>query len=151
MPWPCRSSWRSYRPSWVLGEAPASPDGVARAVSLTLVGDLDPELGLTATLGEQRWFVRAPLAAVERFLDDAEAGLASSLQLGPELAVVEPGAEDVVVPVGPYELVGSVSDWRTVLNREKEDRVAGHPVTGVAAGDDAYDGERSAFPVVDTD
>ena len=125
----------------MLGEAPASPDGVARAVSLTLVGDLDPELGLTATLGEQRWFVRAPLAAVERFLDDAEAGLASSLQLGPELAV----------PVGPYELVGSVSDWRTVLNREKEDRVAGHPVTGVAAGDDAYDGERSAFPVVDTD
>lgn len=84
-------------------------------------------------------------------MDDAEAGLASSLQLGPELAVVEPGAEDVVVPVGPYELVGSVSDWRTVLNREKEDRVAGHPVTGVAAGDDAYDGERSAFPVVDTD
>lgn len=139
------------RPSWIV-EAQAPSEGEpAEFVSLTLTGDADPELVFEARRGESAWIAAAPLADVERFLADASDGLASSLQLGPEIALVDPGAEDLTVPVGPFYVVGSLVDWQVVINREKSD-----PQPTIVSPSDAgrtapFDGERRPFPVLDTD
>src|SRR5206468_29819 len=102
------------RPPWVVEERPPVDGETTHSVSLTLIGDTEPELTSEARGGDEDWIAAAPLADVERSLADANDGLASSLQLGPELALVEPGADDITVPIGPYELVGSLTDWQVV-------------------------------------
>jgi hypothetical protein len=138
----------SYRPAWVTAEGEGSPDEESRAVTLTLVGDLDPELGFRATLGDDQWLERVALSDLERFISDVEDGLASSIQVGGDVAAAQPGAEEISVPVGPYELVGSADEWRTVIEREKDDRVDAHPA---ANGAGPFTGERAPVRVVDTD
>jgi hypothetical protein len=54
------------------------------------------------------------------------------------------------VPVGPVGLIGSVADWRTVLEREKKDgRDNYQPAPGGRR--DAYEGERRNFPMLESD
>lgn len=139
------------RPGWV---GPIDPsmagDAPARAVSVTLVGDGLPDMAFEAVLGRARWFEMAKLSDLERFLSDSEDGVASSFELGPELVEIGPGAEDVTVAIGPYELVGSVSDWRAVIERERSEQLTTlKPPVDAEAG--SYDGERQPFPVTDTD
>ena len=75
---------------------------------------------------------------------------ASSVQVGPELALVQPGADDIVVLVGPYELVGILGDWRSIIEREKADRQDGFEPDANARME-RFEGERSTFAVLDTD
>jgi hypothetical protein len=142
---------RERRPAWVVQEPPAADGDTTKSVSLTLIGDTEPELVFEARRGEDTWIVAAPLVEVERFLVDARDGLASSLQLGPELALVEPGSDEATVPVGPFEVVGSLGEWQVVLDREKADRQALAAPTGEARCSAAFEGKRIAFPVIDTD
>jgi hypothetical protein len=118
------------RPAWVVEERLPSAGELTESVSLTLTADPEPEFVFEARRGEDAWIAGAPLAEVERLLADARDGLASSLQLGPELALVEPGADEVTVPLGPFDLVGSIDDWQTALDREKADPQPAGPPTG---------------------
>lgn len=138
------------RPSWVGQAAPAATVEDSRAVSLTLTGEVDPVLVFEAELGEERWSASAPLADVERYLTEASDGLASSLQLGPELAEIQPGAEEIMIPVGPFAVLGSAEDWDAVLTREKADPRAGHEPTAQVA-ELPYPSDRLPFPVLETD
>lgn len=139
------------RPDWVGGaDLGAADRSQPRAVSLTLVVDGQADLAFDAILGDARWFETAKLADLERFLTDAENGMASSFELGSELTVIGPGADDVSVPIGPYELCGSVPEWRAVIDRERSDAVGAleRPPDAVPG---PYVGSREPFPVLDTD
>src|SRR4051794_22469229 len=139
------------RPTWVAQE-PVSSDGeTTRSVSLALIGDAEPKLVFEARRGEDKWIRAAPLVDVERFLADAQDGLASSLQLGPDLALVQPGADDIAVPLGPFDIVGSLADWHLVLDREKTDPQPESALTSVEKPSAPFEGGRSAFAVLDTD
>ncbi len=87
---------------------------------------------------------------MERFLTEIEDGLASSLAVEPELARFNQGDADVVVPIGPVALIGDLADWRTVLNREMGDRRTVYEPSSNARTD-AYGGDRSTYPVLESD
>jgi hypothetical protein len=139
------------RPSWVVEATPPRESETTQFVSLTLIGEAEPELVFEARRGEDEWIAAASVADVERFLADAGDGLASSLQLGPKLALVEPGADDVTVPFGPFDLVGSLADWHAVLDREKADRQPAAATAGELRPSAGFDGERRPFAVLETD
>lgn len=138
------------RPGWVKVPDVEPPAESQRAVTLLLTGDGTEEIAFHARFGDEQWFHAAPLGELERFLHDAEDGIASSFQLGDELAVIGPGAEDVSVAIGPYDVSGTVTDWRAVIERERLERV---PELEVPAGALAsvHHGDRIGFPVTDTD
>ena len=80
----------------------------------------------------------------------ARDGLASSLQLGPEQALVEAGTDEIIVPLGPFELVGSVSEWEDVIARER----AEYQPSANAPEDrptERFEGERRGFPIKESD
>ena len=137
------------RPPWVVSAE--EPVGAAQTVSasLTIAGQ-PAELWFEADAQGVRWAAKAPLEDVERFLTEIEDGLASSLAVEPELAQFNQGDADVVVPIGPVALIGDLADWRTVLKREMGDRrtVYEPPANARTA---AYDGDRSTYPVLESD
>jgi hypothetical protein len=139
------------RPPWVVEERPPSADETTQSVSLTLIGDAEPELVFEARQDDEVWIAATPVADLERFLADARDGLASSLQLGSELALVEPGADDVTVPFGPFNLVGTLADWQVVLDREKADPQPDGAPTRDGHRSTSFEGERRPFAVLDTD
>ena len=53
------------------------------------------------------------------------------------------------MPVGRFELEGSLAGWRTILEREKADRQTDE--VAPEARSERYGGERSSFAVLDTD
>lgn len=138
------------RPSWVTGSAAAPADAAPRAVSVTLVDAPKPQLVFDARRNGGRWSATAKLPEVERFLREFEDGLASSVTVGSEVAEVQPGDDEVAVPVGPFLLVGSAADWRSMLEREKlEPRAEESPEPRPASP--SFGGERLPFPVLETD
>lgn len=138
------------RPPWVTGSAVSPTDATARAISVTLRDGPEPQLRFDARRNGDRWSAAAKLHEVERFLREFEDGLASSVSIGPELAEVQPGDEEIAVPVGPFLLGGSSSDWRTVLEREKlEPQTEGEPTA--RPDSPRFEGSRLPFPVLETD
>lgn len=137
------------RPTWVLTQP--APTGVVPTASASLTISGQPaQIWFETRADGISWAASAPLDDFQRFLDDIEDGLASSLSVGPELAQVGQGATDIVIPAGPLELTGDMNDWRAVLGRELQDRRAEHePVVAVASG--PYSGERATFPIVESD
>lgn len=139
-----------YRPTWVEGGAAETADARERAVSLTLYDGVTPRVVFEAVRGGETFVATAGANDLERFVSDAASKLASSLTVGSEVVATRPEDEEVRVPVGPYELTGSVEDWLRVLLRERADlRPAGEAPD--IAESSAYAGDRELFPVLDTD
>jgi hypothetical protein len=139
-----------YRPAWVEEVAAAALKARERAVSLTLYDGANPRLLFEADRDGERFVVDAAFADLERFLSDARSQLASSFAIGSETASTEPEDEELRVPVGPFELTGSIEDWESVLERERVDSRPASEAPG-AHNSPAFEGEREVFAVIDTD
>lgn len=137
------------RPAWVTIGATVADDAPAVRASLTIAGN-PAKLWFEVSADETNWAGSAPLDEFERFLDEIEDGLASSIAIGPELAQVEQGATDVPIPAGPLELIGDIADWRAVLSREEQDRRDEHQPAAMIA-DSSFEGARITFPVLESD
>ncbi len=138
------------RPAWVTPGPPTRPDAAELAsASLTIAGQ-PPNMWFETTTNGVTWAASTPLEDLERFLDEIEDGLGSTLAVGPEIAQVDQGASDISVPAGPLELIGELNDWRAVLEREKQAiREAHDPAVTVASS--PYTSERVPFPVLESD
>lgn len=139
-----------YRPAWVETEPAAQAPELERSVNLSILTEpaTGPVLVFDAVRGQQHFSASTSLVDFERFLIDARDGLASTVEIGPLQASVEPEQEDVRVAVGPFELVGTVDEWQQVLVREKGDVTP----NGLPAEDTPpHVGERQEFPVTDTE
>lgn len=138
------------RPAWVATSVQTARSEVAHAVSITLVGYPDPKVIIEALVGEDRWIASAGFDDLKRFLQEASDGLASSLVIGPEIAEVQAGAQEIAVPVGPFSVLGTEADWNAVLERETADRrVVYEPYPG--ASSEAFVGAREPFLVLESD
>jgi hypothetical protein len=137
------------RPAWVAQGNGAADEASSARASLTVVGQ-PGRLWIEATAKGVSWAASAALEDLERFLSDIEDGLASSLVIGAELAQVDQGATDIVVPAGPLALTGDITDWRVVVARELQDRRDDY-VPAVPVAGSPHAGERSPFPVLESD
>jgi hypothetical protein len=139
----------SYRPDWV-GDVPSAAADVERAVSVTLYAGPDGKLLFEAVRGGERSTALVGHAALERFLRDAEDGVAGDLDVGLGQASYEPEQDDLTLPIGPFDITGSTSEWRSVIARELEDA---RPVAELPSVTETVplDGSREPFPVRDTD
>jgi hypothetical protein len=139
----------SYQPEWVSGETTAEP-AVERSVSITLYAGPGGQLLFEAVRGQESHRATVGHAALERFLQETEDGVATEVAVGGERAVSGPEAEEIRAPVGPFEITGSVAEWRAMLARELEDArpIVDLPPVAPAA---LFDGDREPFPVSDAD
>lgn len=64
------------------------------------------------------WIGTASLADVNRFLADAEAGLAAGLPIDGDVVTVEGGQDVLEAPIGPFLITGTVDEWRAMVARE---------------------------------
>lgn len=156
------SLYRRYPSGWMLVWRPTE-DALDRPVDITDSGSAPVGQPQYLRDGQQRLtslhrvLKRHPEAQVVfnvATLPDPERGardgLASSLQLGPEQALVEAGTDEIIVPLGPFELVGSVSEWEDVIARER----AEYQPSANAPEDrptERFEGERRGFPIKESD
>ena len=121
----------SLRPDWVVG-APSADGGeeIERAVSVTLYAGPQGRLLFEAARGDDRYVASVGHAELERFLRDAADGVAGDLDIGSGQASYEPEQDDLTLPVGPFEITGSIGDWRAMIMRELRGRASGRRPAG---------------------
>lgn len=135
-------------PTWV-GEADPAVGGSKTSLSLALYEGSDPRLAFDARVDGERHFASVAMSEFERFLRDVEDGIATTLDIGGQTAVAEPGDEDIVIPIGALAVTGSQGDWKAVLERERSDaQVTDEPIE---LDSDVFDGDRVEFAIVDSD
>jgi hypothetical protein len=82
------------RPAWVV-PAPGPANEDAGVIASVTVAGQPATMWFEISARGETWVVNTSLEEIERFLTEIEDGLASSVQMGPELAQVEQGADDV--------------------------------------------------------
>lgn len=98
----------------------------------TAASETEPaHIEFDATQGGTRWTGITTLAEFERFLSDVEAGLTGGLAVGGEEISVEGGGEVLEVPIGPFVVTGTSTEWRAMLERERENAPEGGSSPGM--------------------
>jgi hypothetical protein len=135
-----------FRPRF-MGSVPALSAAGARRLVVTLVEPTDGEsrsLEFWAQVDGQEWTGEMRLADLYRCLADIEDGLTASLDIDGESVTIPPGADLIELPIGPFLVVGSLQDWRDMIDRELADIV---PATGRTVAHEPWVGERIGLPV----
>jgi hypothetical protein len=109
----------SFRPRFLAG-AEAEAPGPESHLDVTIYKrDLTPaSIQFTATNDAATWVGTAKLSELQRFLSDIEDGLTASLPVGSEIATVEGGTDEIEVPIGPFTVTGTLTEWRAMIERE---------------------------------
>jgi len=139
----------SYRPP-ELTATPSTDEQIERSVSITLYAGPSGRVVFEAQRGEVQSVATCGHADLERFLNDAVDGVASSLSIGVDVAMYDPDSPDIAVPLGPYDVTGTLTNWRDALTREIADAVAIQDMPEVQESP-AHEAPRELFSVIDTD
>lgn len=139
-----------YRPDTV-GTLSDSSTKPTESVSLVLYAGPSGRVVFQARRGDENWEASCLHAELLRYLRDATDGVASNLKIGGVEAVFEPDEGDVVVPVGPFDITGSLAEWDAALLRELEEARSITELDGVAETQPEPAESRTPFPVQDTD
>lgn len=139
----------SLEPHWVTDVGRVAVDE-SKSVSITLFEGPASRVVFEAQRDSVRHVASAALSDLERFLTETADGVTTELPVGSETAIKEPEDEDVVVPVGPFLLTGSLGDWLRVLQRERGDA---RPISELGPPEEAtpHVGERVEFPIINSD
>jgi hypothetical protein len=142
-----------YRPHWLDQAATADADPLAGAsIDFTIYeSPWDASRLLTAaTRDDVQWKAVVGLADLEAALDAAASGLDGDIQIGDQNVPVTLDGDDVQIPLGPFLVTGTVEEWRTNLERERDEGtlpLSQLPV--VEAG--AWQGDLTLFPVANVE
>lgn len=147
----------SYRPTFVNAVADTTKTeltdhGVSLSIQAygTSVEAGDIVLVFTAVLAGYSWRDTVVLASLQGALDDLADGIGTEIIIGRESVDLPAGTTDVTVPAGPALLVGDVSEWQKVLQRELEDVLPADQLLDVPEPA-AWDGPRTTLQILDTD
>jgi hypothetical protein len=137
-----------------LADAPASEDDTTgERLVITAFGSSpeDPEatLAIEGRVDGSAWKTSIPLRELNLFITDLENGYASGVTIGGEAVEVEAGADAVELPIGPLLVRGTLREWRAVLDREAGEMVPAEEQPSQV--DEAWQGERLPFPVIDSE
>lgn len=141
-----------FRPSW-LDRLPGGDDedGDRPTLSLVLYASVwdSGRLVLRAGGAGRAWTGAVGMADLERaVLAAADTGYDSDVEIAAESVPVTVEDDMVTVAIGPYDVGGTVEEWRAVFDREREDTrpLSAAPDVGTAP----WSGERVRFAVADS-
>ena len=142
-----------FRPAW-LDAAPAVPSDTTTGLSLDLALYESPwedgRMVFVATGEGIDWTGSARMADLENAIESARiAGIDSDLEIAGESVPVRIAEDSVEVPVGPFMVVGTPDEWRSVLDRE---RASARPMSAMPEIPPIpWSGEHIRFPVTNTE
>lgn len=138
------------RPSWVTDTPTDTPSEEVASLSFDWIDTPEPTLWFTARRGEITHTDSLPVSEFDRFLREIEDGLTSSITIDGQTVDVGPEDEDIPLPLGPLQVTGSLVDWRSMLDREEQERsTTGAPERVVTTGYTAS--ARLLFSVLDSE
>jgi hypothetical protein len=145
----------AYRPAWLDDTASPAEDA---ATGEKLIFDL---FGTSPTSDDLVWVAQASVDGtgwicsflhdpLVRLLEDVESGRGGEFDIGGETVNVDVGADEFVLPFGPLAVRGSLEEWRKVVDREL---VELRPLSQLPHVPEppAWEGQRSEFPVLDSE
>lgn len=139
----------SLRPSGMAHDRPIEPATEQLAVSIYDPGADDPKIiEFTAEVDSGSWTGRVPLHEFQRFLSDVDDGLTGGLELGEEVVLVEGVNDRIDIPVGPFLVSGTISEWRFMVERELDQIIHAHPTSDPSP---RWQGERIPIAVLDSE
>jgi hypothetical protein len=139
----------SLRPSDMADDRPIEPTGERLAVSIYDPGADDPKIiEFAAEVDAGSWSGRVPLHELQRFLSDVDDGLTGGLELGEEVVLVEGVNDRIDIPVGPFLVSGTISEWRSMVERELAQIINAHPTREPSP---RWQGERIPIAVLDSE
>jgi hypothetical protein len=141
-----------FCPSWLREAAATTADPLAGSeLDFTLYrSDWDAgRIVATARQGSSQWAAAIALPDLESAVEAASEGLASDVTVGTEALPVTVDDDGARIPIGPFLVIGTIDDWRTMLTRE---RAAAQPLSQCPAIDTRpWTAERHPFPVANID
>jgi hypothetical protein len=135
-----------FRPRF-LDSAPPMSAPQARRLVVDLVRPEEggaPRLQFWAQVDGREWVGDVVLTELYRCLSDIEDGLTASIEIDGETATVQAGSDLIELPIGPFSVVGSLQEWRDMIDRELADPA---PTASRPATHEPWLDERIAFPV----
>lgn len=109
-----------FRPTWIDAAvaAPAVTDRlVATAIEAALLPG-EPVLQFVALDGGTEWRGVLSVPELAAMIDDVENGRPGQVTVGDDPIVVDPSSETIELPLGPFVVTGSPTEWRALLQRE---------------------------------
>jgi hypothetical protein len=141
-----------YQPSWLVDAAAAETDALAGCELDFTCYESDWDAGqvvATAVRGDSIWSATMNVNDLSSALDAAGEGLDSDVAVAGQSIPVRLDGEDVQVQIGPFQVTGTVDDWRKLVERARADA---QPISQLPATDSApWDGQPLPFPVSSVD
>ncbi|WP_158842771.1 GmrSD restriction endonuclease domain-containing protein [Saccharothrix deserti] len=140
-----------FRPAW-LAPADESVDPMSGSVLEFVLHDNpagEDVLFATARNADTTWSATMSATELDDAITAATAGVDGDLVVAGESVPVRVDDDTIEIPIGPFLVTGTASEWRKVLDRERED--ARTMADFVEPGSAAWDGERLPFPVTSVD
>jgi hypothetical protein len=143
-----------FAPESLAGGSPRKDPTAGERLTFAAYGDSasDPNAVLVvhAAANGTSWEASLPLREFVFFITDIENGYTAGLSIGNDVVEIEPGAETVEVPFGPFLARGTIEEWRHVVDREL------HDLSSLSERPDAlapttWVRTRTPFPVVDSE
>lgn len=144
---------QAQRPAFLDATTAAAAQGVATALEIQAFGTSidagDIVLRFRATAEETVSDTQIPFAALAALVADIDDGRGSELTVGGEYLAFDAETEEILLPLGPLDVLGTPSDWQKVLDRELADLA---PLDALEITDEVmWDGERIGFHVLDSE
>jgi hypothetical protein len=105
---------------------------------------------LSSRKNKTEWQAELELGEWTRFFGELEEGLGSDLTIGLREVSIQAGEDEIVIPTGPLDVVGSLDEWRKILDRELGDLQDPRTRPLVKPSKEWTD-ERVRFPVLQSD
>ncbi|MGQ0838160.1 GmrSD restriction endonuclease domain-containing protein [Actinokineospora sp.] len=140
-----------FKPEWLdLAAAPADPISGSVLEFVRYDNPRGDDVLVATARGEGiDWSGAMSVSELDNVLSAARAGVDGDLIVAAENVPVRIDDELIEIPLGPFLVTGTATEWSDVLDREKDDA---QPIADYAAPETTrWDGERLSFPVTSTD
>jgi hypothetical protein len=141
-----------FKPGW-LGAVAEPVDPIAGSVLEFVLYEAptgDALLAVTARRSAATWVGTVSAVDLENVLSSAASGVDGDLVVGGESVPVQVSDDTIEIPIGPFLVTGSATEWRKVLDREWSDA---QPISDYEAvtTPPPWSGDRAMFPVTSVD
>jgi hypothetical protein len=140
-----------FPPSWLAGPGYGADPLAGSQLAFTLYHSSWDAGRVLATAKHQQdeWAATFQLSELESALSDASDGILSDITIGGESVPTTLDGDELQIPIGPFLVTGTVSDWRQVIDREGADSLPLSQAPTVPAS--PWHSERISFPVTSID
>jgi hypothetical protein len=140
-----------FKPSWLTAPAESVDPMSGSVLEFVRYDDPTGDSVLVATAHDAGadWSGRISAVELDDVLTAAAAGVNGDLSVSGEIVPVLVDDDVIEIPIGPFLVIGTTSEWWKVLDREKDEA---QPIINFAEPkQSSWEGERVQFPVTSVD